>query len=99
MTYMLHPDQMNLSDELHHQIIQINNKSIISFSKILEWGAKKNEFPAGINYKQSQYATRMLLNRIISLYVFSGYLAKRKERIFDTIKSTLEIFVRGWKTA
>ncbi len=99
MTYMLHPDQMNLSDELNHQIIQINNKSIKSFSKILEWGAQKNQFPAGINYKQSQYAIWRLLNGIISLYFFPGYLAKPKEKIFDTIKSALEIFVRGLKLA
>jgi hypothetical protein len=97
MTYMLNPDQMNLSDELNHQIIQINNKSIKAFSKTLEWRAQKNEFPSGINYKQSQCSTWRLLNGIIPLYVFSGYLAKLKERIFDTIKSALEIFVRGLK--
>ena len=99
MAYMLHPDQMNLSDELNPQIIQANNKSIEAFSKILAWGAQKNEFPAGIDYKQSQYAIWGLLNGIISLYIFSGFPAKRKERICDTIKSALEIFIRGLKSA
>ncbi len=99
MTYMLNPDQMNLSDELNHQIIQINNKSIKAFSKMLEWGAQKNQFPAGINYKKSQYAIWRLLNGIISLYFFPGYFAKPKEKIFDTIKSAFEIFVRGLKWA
>ncbi len=72
MTYMLHPDQMNLSDELNPQIIHANNKSIEAFSKILEWGAGKNDFPADINYRQTQYAIWGLLNGIISLYIFSG---------------------------
>ena len=99
MTYMLHPEQMNLSEELNPQIIQANNKSIDAFGMILEWGAQKKEFPAGINYKQSQRSIWGLLNGIISLYIFSGYPAKRKERICETIKSALEIFIKGLKLA
>jgi len=68
MTYMLHPEQMNLSEKLNPQIIQANNKPIDAFG-------------------------------IISLYIFSGYLAKQKERICETIKSALEIFIRGLKLA
>lgn len=98
MTYMLHPGQMNLSDKLNPQIIQANNKSIEAFSKILDWGAQKKEFPAGINYyRQKKYAIRGLFKGIISLYIFSGYPAKRKAIICDTTKLALEIFIRGLK--
>ena len=99
MTYMLHPEQMNLSEELNPKIIQANNKSIDVFGMILEWGAQKKEVLIGINFKQSQRAIWGLLKGIISLYIFSGYPVRRNERIRETIKSALEIFIRGLKLA
>ena len=100
MTYMLHPGQMNLSDELNPQIIQANNKSIEIFSKIQKWATGKNKFPAGMNYyRQKKYAIRRLFKVIISLYIFSVYPAKRKVIICDTTKSALEIFIGDLKLA
>jgi len=97
MVYMLQPERMNLSGELNPQIVNAYTKSIDMFGRILEAGAEKKEFPPGINFKQGQYAVWSLLNGIISLYIFSGTQAKRAEKIRATIKSALEIFIRGLK--
>jgi hypothetical protein len=96
---MLQPDQMNLSKELNPQIIKANTKSIDVFGKILELGWESKEFPANINLKQNQNAIWGLLNGIISLYLFSGWKLKRREKIRATIKLGLEIFIRGLKQA
>jgi hypothetical protein len=41
----------------------------------------------------------VLLNGIISLYIFLGAQEKRRERIYSTIKLALEIFIKGLKKA
>lgn len=99
MIYMLQPERMNLSEELNPQIVNAYTRSIDVFGKILQSGAQKKEFPSSINFKQNQYAIWSLLNGIISLYIFSGFKAKRRERIRATIKSALKIFVRGLSQA
>jgi AcrR family transcriptional regulator len=95
MIYMLQPERMNLSEELNPQIVNAYTRSIDVFGKILQAGVQTKEFSPNINFKQSQYAIWSLLNGIISLYIFSGFKAKRRERIRGTIKSALEIFIRG----
>jgi AcrR family transcriptional regulator len=99
MTYMLQPTKMNLTKELNSQILTANARSIDAIGKILKLGAESNEFPADINLKQNQNAVWGLLNGIISLYLYFGLQEKRKEKISSTIKSALEIFIKGLKKA
>jgi hypothetical protein len=97
MTYMLQPDQMNLSEELNSQIIKANAKSVDVIGKILQSGLQSKEFPVKINLKHTQFAIWGMLNGIISLHIFSGVEKKRRNRIRSTIKSSLEIFIKGLK--
>lgn len=99
MTYMLQPAKMNLSEKLNSQILGANVRSINAIGRILQMGAESKEFPADINLKQNQNAIWGLLNGIISLYIYSGSQVKRRERIYSTIKSALELFIRGLKGA
>jgi AcrR family transcriptional regulator len=97
MTYMLRPDQMNLSEELNPQIINANARSVDAIGKILQSGMQSKEFPVKFDLKLNQNAIWGTLNGIISLHIFSGAENKRRERIRSTIKSTLEIFIKGLK--
>ena len=99
MTYMLQPNQMNLTKELNLQIFTTNANSIDVIGKILQRGIDSGEFSANINLKQNQNAIWGLLNGVISLYVFLGEQIKRRERIKSTIKLALEVFVKGLKKA
>ena len=97
MTYMLQPYQTKLSAKLNSQIIKANAKSVDVISKILQSGVQAKEFPAKINLKRTQFAIWGMLNGIISLHIFSGAENKKRKRIRSTIKSTLEIFIKGLK--
>lgn len=99
MTYMLQPAKMNLTEKLNSQILNANAKSIDVIGKILQHGVDKGEFPPDMNIKQNQNAFWGLLNGIISLYIFSGAQAKRKERINSTTRLALEMFFKGLKQA
>jgi AcrR family transcriptional regulator len=97
MAYMLQPAKMKLPEKLNSQILDANARSIDVIGKILQLGIDTKEFSGGINLKQNQNAFWGLLNGIISLYIFSGVQAKRRERICSTTKLALEIFVKGLK--
>lgn len=97
MAYMLQPSHMNLSNELNPQVFRANARSVDIIGKILQIGEQSNEFPVKINLKRNQYAIWGMLNGIISLYIFSGSEKSRREKIHSTIKSTLEIFIKGLK--
>lgn len=97
MTYMLHPAQMNLSRELNSEILTANARSIDVIGEILQRGVESKEFSADINLRQNQNAIWGLLNGIISLYIFFGAQERRKDKICSTIKSALEIFIKGLK--
>lgn len=97
MTYMLHPAQMNLSRELNSEILTANARSIDVIGEILQRGVESKEFSADINLRQNQNAIWGLLNGIISLYIFFGAQERRKDKICLTIKSALEIFIKGLK--
>jgi AcrR family transcriptional regulator len=95
MTFMLQPDQMNLSEKLNPQIMSANASSVDSIGRILLAGIQSNEFSAEINLKNIQFAIWGMLNGIISLHIFSGSEKRRRKRIRSTIKSTLEVFIKG----
>jgi AcrR family transcriptional regulator len=97
MTYMLHTDQMNLSAEQDKRIMITMRKTIDIISNIFQLGIDSQEFPSSINVKYNQFAIWAMLNGIISLHIFSGDENKRRERIRSTIKSTLQIYVKGLK--
>lgn len=97
ITFMLHPDQMNLSRELNSQILEANARSIDIIGKILERGVESNQFSPQINIRQNQNAIWGLLNGIVSLFIFFGNRDKRNDKINETIQSALEVFVKGLK--
>jgi AcrR family transcriptional regulator len=99
MAYMLQPAEMNLPEKLNSQILNANARSIDVIGKILQRGIDSNEFSIEMNLKRNQNAFWGLLNGIISLYIFSGAQAKRRERIYSTKKLALEIFIKGLKKA
>ena len=99
MTYMLQPAKMNLTEKLNSQILNANARSIDVIGKILQLGVDSKEFPADINIKQNQNAFWGLLNGIISLYIFSGAQAKRKERINSTTKISIGDVHQGLKAS
>jgi len=97
MTFMLHPDRMNLSQELNARILEANARSIDIIGKILEKGVESGEFSPQINIRQNQNAIWGLLNGVVSLFIFFGSKERRKDKINATIKSALEVFVKGLK--
>lgn len=97
MAFMLHTDQMNLSGEQYRHIITAMRKTIDIISNIFQLGIDSHEFPSGIDIKYSQFALWGMLNGIIALHIFSGSESKRKEKIYSTIKSTLQTYINGLK--
>lgn len=95
MTYMLHTNHMNLSEDQDKRIIISMRKTIDAISKIFQAGIDSKEFPARINLQRNQFSIWGMLNGIISLHIFSGAEDKRRERIRLAVKSTLEIYVKG----
>jgi len=97
MAFMMHTDQMNLSEEKYNNIIMAMRKPIDIISKILQMGIDAEEFPSSIDIKHNQFAIWGMLNGTISLHIFSGTESKRRERIRSIIRSTLETLIKGLK--
>ena len=97
MMFMLHTDQMNLSKEKYRNIVNAMNRTIDIVSNILKYGIETNEFPPTIDVMQNQLSLWGMLNGIITLHIFSGSENKRREKINSSIKSTLEVYVKGLK--
>ena len=97
MTFMLHTDQMNLSEEQNKNIIAAMRKTIDLIGNIFQFGIDSGEFPPTIDIKYSQFAIWGMLNGIITLHIFSGAENKRKAKIHSTIKSALKIYIKGLK--
>ena len=97
MTFMLHADDMILTDEQNSQLFQTTNDNIHFVSEILQKGVNSGEFSPTINIRQAQNAIWGLLNGVISLYLFVGNPAKRAEIIHSTVKNSFNIIIKGLK--
>ena len=97
MTFMLHADDMNLTEEQNTQLIYTTNENIRVISEILQKGVNTGEFVSNIDIRQMQYAIWGLLNGVISLYIYTGALDKRAERIHGIVKDSLNAFIKGIK--
>ena len=98
MTFMLHADDMILTDEQNAQLLQSTNDNIKFVSEILQKGVDAGEFSPITNIKQAQNAIWGLLNGIISLFLFMGKPERRAERIHSTAKYSLKILIKGLKS-
>jgi AcrR family transcriptional regulator len=95
MAFMLHSEQMNLTEEQNAQLIYTTNENIRIFSEVLQRGVNTGEFSPDINIRQVQNAIWGLLNGIISLYIFTGVPEKRLERIHTTVRDSLIVLIKG----
>ena len=95
MTFMLHSDQMNLTEKQDNQLIRTTNENIRIISEIIQKGIDSGEFSPGINVRLVQNAIWGLLNGIISLYLFTGNQSKRENRIRSMVKDSVNIFIKG----
>lgn len=95
MNFMLHNKDMNLPEDINHHIIKTTNRTINIIEQVFKYGIEKGEFPPDINLRMNRNAIWGLLNGIISLHLFTGKESGRTEVIHSTIKSGLEIYIRG----
>lgn len=97
MAFMLHANDMILTDEQNSQLIQTTHANICIVSEILQKGVDSGEFSPTINITQTQNAIWGLLNGVISLFIFMGNPAKRADKIHSTVKDSLNIIIKGLK--
>jgi AcrR family transcriptional regulator len=97
ITFMLHANHSNLPDDLRNHIIKSTNKTDV-IEKIFRYGIDSGEFSPSINVRQIRNAFWGLLNGIISLYIFIGSESRKEELIMSTIKTSLDIFIKGLKS-
>jgi hypothetical protein len=97
MTFMLHANDMLLTDEQNAQLIETTNANTDIISEILQKGIDSGEFSPIINIWQTQNAIWGLLNGVISLFLFMGNPEKRAERIHSTVENSLNSIIKGLK--
>ncbi len=95
MTFMLHSENMNLTEDQNTQLIHTTNENIRVISEILQKGIDSGEFLADLDVRQAQNAIWGLFNGIISLYIYTGAPDKRAERIHATVSQSLHIYLKG----
>ena len=99
MNFMLHNNDMNLPEDINNHIIKTTNRTISIIEQVFKYGIEKGEFPPDINLRMNRNAIWGLLNGIISLHLFTGKESGRTEVIHSTIKSGLEIYIRGMENS
>ncbi len=95
MTFMLHADNMNLTEDQNTQLIHTTNENIRVISEILQKGIDTGEFAPDLDIRQAQNAIWGLLNGIVSLYIYTGAPDKRAERIQTTVNKSLNTYLKG----
>jgi len=98
MNFMMHADNLNLSNDTNQRIIQETNKAISVTESIFQYGIDKGEFL--LNREEVRImrdAFWGMLNGVISLHLFIGKEETRKERIHSTIDGCLGTFIAGLK--
>lgn len=99
MTFMLNVNHGSLPEDIESHIIRTTNKTIDIIEKIIKYGIERHEFPPSVNTRQGRNVIWGLLNGVISLYIFTGGGTGKGELIHSTIKTGLDIFIRGLKEA
>lgn len=98
MNFMMHADNLNLSNDTDQRIIQETNKAISVTESIFQYGIDKGEFLLRKeDVKIMRNAFWGMLNGVISLHLFIGKEATREERIHSNVDGCLEVFIRGLK--
>ncbi|MEN6639431.1 MAG: TetR/AcrR family transcriptional regulator [Smithella sp.] len=97
MTFMLHAENMNLTDEQNAQLIHTTNENTHVISELLEKGVNSGEFVSTIDIRQMQYAIWGLINGVISLYIYTGAPEKRTQRIHKIVEDSLGALLKGIK--
>ena len=98
MNFMLHANNMNLSDDTNKRIIRETNMAISVTENIFQYGLDRGEFTLkGEDIRTMRNSFWGMLNGIIALHLFIGREATREERIRSNIDKCLGIFIEGLK--
>ena len=99
MTFMLHTDHPNLSENLNQSLIKSTNKTIDIVGTILHSGVENREFPPDLDIWQNRNIIWGMLNGIISLYLFIGKEITREKVIKSMVRSGLDHLIEGIKNS
>jgi AcrR family transcriptional regulator len=97
MTFMMQTSHMNLVEKQKDELIQSTNQTIKIISEIIQKGIDSGEFSPIGDIRKMQNGIWGMLNGVISLYLFTGNPTKRTERIYSTVRDSLNVFINGLK--
>lgn len=98
MNFMLHANNMNLSDDTNKRIILETNRAVSVTENIFKYGIDRGEFILGReDVRTMRNAFWGMLNGIISLHLFIGRESTREDRIRSNVNKCLGIFIEGLK--
>jgi len=96
MDFMMHADNLNLSNVTNQRIIQETNKAISVTESVFQYGIDTGEFVLGKeDVRDMRNALWGMLNGAISLHLFIGHESTRAERIHKNVDDCLKLFIEG----
>ena len=96
MDFMMHADNLNLSNETNQRIIHETNKAISVTEQIFQHGIDTGEFILGKeDVRDMRNSLWGMLNGVISLHLFIGQESTRAERIHKNVDDCLRLFIEG----